>query len=61
MPKKQKYLVRFELVAYKEVSATSPEEALEIAEANPPSLTDFDASEGPEVIDDSDNSNNYNN
>jgi hypothetical protein len=58
-PKKEKYLVQFTLVAYKEVMATSPEEALEIAEENPPGITDFDAAEGPEVIDmDGDNSNN---
>jgi hypothetical protein len=58
-PKKQKYLVQFTLVAYKEVMATSPEQALEIAEDNPPGITDFDAPEGPEVIDtDTDHSNN---
>jgi hypothetical protein len=58
-PKKEKYLIQFTLVAYKEVMATSPEEALEIAEENPPGITDFDADNGPEVIDrDTDNSNN---
>lgn len=58
-PKKKKYLVLFTLVAYKEITATSPEEALEIAEDNPPGTTDFAADCGPEVIDrDTDNSNN---
>jgi hypothetical protein len=60
-PKAHKYLVRYELVAYKEVVASSPEEALDLAEQDPPSLSDFEGNEGPEVIDtdtDTDNSNN---
>jgi len=60
-PNARKYLVRYELVAYKEVVASSPEEALDLAEQDPPSLSDFEGNEGPEVIDtntDNDNSNN---
>ncbi len=59
--KARKYLVRYELVAYKEVVASSPEEALDLAEQDPPSLSDFEGNEGPEVIETdaaSDHSNN---
>lgn len=60
-PKARKYLVRYELVAYKEVIASSPEEALDLAEANPPGLSDFEGPEGPEVIMEDDLPNNSNN
>lgn len=60
-PKARKYLVRYELVAYKEVIASSPEEALDLAEANPPGLSDFEGNDGPEVIMEDDTSDHSNN
>lgn len=60
-PKARKYLVRYELVAYKEVIASSPEEALDLAEQDPPGLSDFEGNEGPEVIMEDDLPNNSNN
>lgn len=63
MPKSKirKYLVRYELVAYKEVTATSPEEALDLAEQDPPGLSDFEGNDGPEVIMEDDLPDNSNN
>lgn len=54
MSKTKKYLFRYELLAYKEVTASSPEEAQEIAEENPPSLSDYECNEAPEIISEED-------